>query len=92
MKRIVDETLLDKYRCRPCDVCGEGYRSDPHHIRSKGSGGDDVESNIISCCRICHSNIHQQGYGYMWRHCPKLKDILTKKGWVFSLGKLRRIA
>lgn len=31
---------------------------DPHHIKSRGSGGDDVKGNIIRLCRKHHNMSH----------------------------------
>lgn len=30
-----------------------------HHVRSKGSGGDDREDNLISLCWLCHDALHR---------------------------------
>lgn len=88
--RIIDEDVLSKFRNRPCDICNRSAPSDPHHIKTVGSGGDDIHINILSLCRTCHRNLHDLGYGTMIEKYPKLKDILEYKGWHFYLGKLRR--
>jgi hypothetical protein len=36
--------------------CVEGF--DVHHIQSKGSGGGDVEGNMICLCRRHHQDAH----------------------------------
>jgi hypothetical protein len=38
------------------DGCVEGF--DVHHIASRGSGGDDVLSNLICLCRKHHEMAH----------------------------------
>ena len=34
------------------DGCSGGL--DPHHIKTKGSGGDDTKENLITLCRKHH--------------------------------------
>ena len=29
-------------------------------LKTKGSGGDDIEKNLIEVCRICHKKIHDE--------------------------------
>lgn len=41
-----------------CQQCGRKGYTEKHHIKTKGSGGDDVEENLIEVCRICHRLIH----------------------------------
>ena len=53
--RVINEANLDFVRSLPCEACGEGPPSDPHHIRSKGSGGGDELENLSPLCRKCHS-------------------------------------
>jgi 5-methylcytosine-specific restriction endonuclease McrA len=36
--------------------CSEGL--DPHHIVTRGAGGDDVPENIITLCRRHHNDAH----------------------------------
>jgi hypothetical protein len=31
---------------------------DPHHIKSRGSGGGDIEENVILLCRRHHTLAH----------------------------------
>lgn len=56
-KRIVDKKLL-KNKKGICEICGKRTQTEKHHIKSKGSGGDDIEENLIEVCRICHRLIH----------------------------------
>ena len=56
-KRIVNKKLL-KDKKKQCEICGKRGQTEKHHIKTKGSGGDDVESNLIEVCRICHRKIH----------------------------------
>lgn len=53
---------------QPCAICGfpgvlheDGeYYNDPSHIKTRGSGGDDI-GNIVPNCRRCHSKMHSIG-------------------------------
>ena len=56
-KRIVNKKLLrDKKKI--CEICGRCGQTEKHHIKTKGSGGDDIKENLIEVCRICHRKIH----------------------------------
>lgn len=68
--------------------------SDPCHLKSRGSGGDDVESNLLSLCRTHHGEQHQIGFVKFCEKYPAVERELNKKGWEireeFGLKKLRR--
>lgn len=60
-KRIVDLPLLESIRKNSrCVVCGDRY-PDPHHVKSKKSGGDDVRENLMPLCRLHHRECHDKG-------------------------------
>lgn len=58
-KRKVDKELLRSFREKPCvvnkDCIGEVCA---HHVKTRGSGGDDVASNLIAVCVKHHNEIH----------------------------------
>lgn len=56
-KRIVNKKLL-KDKKGKCKICGRVGPTEKHHIKTKGSGGDDTEENLIEVCRKCHRLIH----------------------------------
>lgn len=56
-KRIVNKKLL-KDKKGICKICGRVGQTEKHHIKSKGSGGNDTEENLIEVCRKCHRLIH----------------------------------
>ena len=56
-KRIKNKKLL-KDKKGECKICGAKGKTEKHHIKSKGSGGDDTEENLIEVCRKCHRLIH----------------------------------
>ena len=45
----------------PCSVCGKPPPSDAHHWKTKGAGGRDEMSNLVSLCRTHHQEFHQVG-------------------------------
>jgi hypothetical protein len=59
-KRIVDKNVIAK--CRAYGTCmlgGDCFGDlDPHHIKSRGSGGGDIEGNVILLCRRHHTLAH----------------------------------
>jgi hypothetical protein len=70
MKRKTDVfgPFADYIRQQPCLVCGR-RPSEPHHIRSRGAGGTDIEGfgshgNLVPLCGPfgCHAEGHQGGW------------------------------
>lgn len=89
-KRIVNESLLDKFRKQRCHICNM-KPCDPCHIKTVGSGGPDVEWNLLSLCRPHHTEQHALGFYRMCDKYPFLRQILAHKGWIFDGSKkLRR--
>jgi hypothetical protein len=83
IRRIVDESLLEEVRRLPClahacqdprvalEAIGEGVtRSHPHHVVSRGAGGDDVASNVMPLCPACHQEVHTIGMRAMREKYP----------------------
>ena len=56
-KRIVNKKLL-KDKKGICEICHTKGLTEKHHKKTKGSGGDDTEENLIEVCRKCHRLIH----------------------------------
>ena len=56
-KRIENKKLL-KDKKGVCQICGKKGATEKHHKKSKGSGGNDTEENLIEVCRVCHTKIH----------------------------------
>ena len=52
-KKLIDDK---KHNCEYCDK--KNCYTNTHHIRSKGSGGDDTEDNLIELCSNCHVKAH----------------------------------
>lgn len=62
-----DEAFRAYVRSLPCLVCGEPPPSDPHHVRTWGSGhGDRLEDgtgNLAPLCRAHHRELDSPGSG-----------------------------
>ena len=56
-KRVVNKKLL-KDKKGICEICNKYTQTEKHHIKSKGSGGNDTEDNLIELCRTCHRLVH----------------------------------
>lgn len=57
-KRIVNHKLIDEKK-HDCEYCGKkNCYTNTHHIKSKGSGGNDTKDNLIELCGDCHRKVH----------------------------------
>lgn len=78
----------------PCEICGAFTELDRDHIKTKGSGGRDDESNIWLICRSCHIAKHRNGLSWIIEKYPHTEKILLDKGWkmvnIFGRWKLTR--
>jgi hypothetical protein len=88
-KRIKDNELLEFYRKRRCDVCGQ-KPCDPAHIKTTGSGAHDVHDNLMSLCRKHHIEQHSIGFWTMVQRYPFFGQFLGQKGWEFDGNKKLR--
>ena len=57
IKRVVNKKLL-RDKKGMCEICARKGQTEKHHIKTKGSGGNDTKENLIEVCRICHTKIH----------------------------------
>ena len=56
--RVKNKKIISKKK-HNCEYCGKkNCYTNTHHIKSKGSGGDDVEDNLIELCSNCHRAVH----------------------------------
>jgi 5-methylcytosine-specific restriction endonuclease McrA len=64
--RIRDQKALDAAKRDRCEICGHFCQSTGHvhHHKTKGSGGDDIASNLIFLCFDCHEKVHRARVGY----------------------------
>ena len=59
-KNLVAEVFeRDGYRCFWCGLVFPPAYLCPCHIKSVGSGGHDIASNLRTGCRLCHIKEHQ---------------------------------
>lgn len=81
-KRVKNPDLLKSYKDYKCVACG--YQADEmHHIKHKGSGGDDVLGNLLPLCRTDHVKLHAMGLNtFVDKY--KLQAVLLDKGWEFD--------
>lgn len=88
-KRIVDDALLEQIRKMSCVCCGE-RPVDPCHVKTRGSGGDDIQSNVFPACRRHHDEQGKAGFYKMTKKYPNLGMWLWNHGWTFEGRKLVR--
>lgn len=87
-RRVQDGVLKAKMRRLPCVACGKGPPSDAAHIKTVGSGGHDVEFNLLSLCRSCHLSQHSKGWKWMIERYPSLRSALRELGWCVDESNL----
>ena len=62
-QRVSDEALKAEVRAQGCVVhncdCTPGV--DPHHVKTRGSGGDDRREILMPLCRFHHTEAGQIG-------------------------------
>lgn len=78
-KKIISKESLNikEYR-QSTNICEACLKYDPSgqvaHIRSRGAGGEDVGSNLLYLCHLCHIIIqHQKGWEKFKSLFPHLK-------------------
>ena len=43
-----------------CQICGCRVFLEVHHLKTRGRGGDDAETNLVTLCRMCHGILHNK--------------------------------
>ncbi len=77
-KRKEDKKFLATFKHKPCLVCGK-TPSEPDHIKTKGSGGGDVEGGVWPLCRQHHNERHNTGIRTFVLKYPALADWLERQ-------------
>ena len=77
--RTKNRKLLNEIKKRSCIICGK-HPSDADHIRSKGAGGSDVESNLWPLCRTHHREKHDIGLRRFATRYPIAFSELRSRG------------
>lgn len=100
----MNEELLEQVRMLPCTAClhrgnyreamaqaleGGRKTSHPHHLISRGAGGDDIATNLVPLCALHHAQIHQIGIDRMSLKYPTFGTWLKAAGWVKIGNKWR---
>jgi len=67
-KRIVNKDLIKSYRDKPCAICFVYFQTSPHHIKTRGAGGDDTEENLICLCGEHHIGINVKEFYEKYRN------------------------
>lgn len=59
-KRLIDPSAIEAVRKSWCEYCGEKGLISVHHIKTRGSRGDDIRENLISLGEWCgcHTKAH----------------------------------
>lgn len=82
-----DEKFLEAMRELPCLGCGSIGPSEIHHLRSRGSGGDDSAWNVVPLDRKCHQKIHSLGLSTFLESHNALKDWMLSMGWYYEKNR-----
>lgn len=89
-KRIVNKELLEYIRKELfCIVCG-APNPQPHHVSTKGSGGQDTADNLMPLCFREHRLWHDKGAKYMTENYPSVLRWLENAGRQDVLDKIKR--
>jgi len=80
--RIINKKLCESYRGKPCLVCEKP--SVGHHIKTKGSGGDDAPYNLMPLCFIHHRRVHDLGLTLFAKVFPMIAIYLIGHGWEYD--------
>ena len=86
--RKSNKNLLAAVRMMPCSVCGRIGGNDASHIKTRGSGGDDAEWNVVSHCRMHHIEWGQKGWSHFLDKYPHFARVLHALGWSWESGRL----
>lgn len=81
---------LDIIRRQACLSCGN-KTVDPHHIKTRGSGGGDQMWNLMPLCRQHHSEVHQIGLLKFSTKYFNVSNYLDQNGWTVLNGKVIHI-
>lgn len=88
-ERIQNPKLLEQVRRKPCVVCKK-VPSDPHHVTTRGAGGDDVPDNLMPLCHRHHVEWHQIGPSKMVMQYAGVHYWLVANGREDVLSRTRR--
>jgi len=81
MNRIINTELCESLRGKPCLICGRKASTVGHHWKTVGSGGDDVEHNLMALCDYHHSECHTIGAVTFSGKYQQCTNWLHKNSW-----------
>ena len=87
---------ITTFRCVACGSPGQihedaTYRTAPAHIKSRGSGGEDI-GNVVPLCYRCHTQQHTQGWATFKKACNLNPRAIAEKfaqEWIAKTEKER---
>lgn len=82
-KRLKDKKALAKVRKVPCLACGS-KKVDVHHIKSRKTGGPDIDWNILPTCRWHHNEVHSIGLAKFADKYSAVQPYLERQGWTYD--------
>jgi hypothetical protein len=56
-----------------CEACLLKWSAAPHHVRTRGAGGDDAAENLLALCYADHAMIGTMGREKFCRRFPHLR-------------------
>lgn len=62
-----------------CEACRRRAACHRHHIKSRGSGGDDTSDNLMFLCAEDHHLVHQEGPVRFVEKYPHLRAKVTRQ-------------
>lgn len=90
-KRQKDLDLIEYIKTElSCVACQKPPPIDAHHITTVGARGDDIATNLLPVCRICHTSIHKEGMGKMIKKYPTLLTWLKLAKRTDVLRRIKR--
>jgi hypothetical protein len=72
-QRIRDEKLLAEVRRAGCCVRRCSLGAEAAHVKSKGSGGDDLPENVSPLCHWHHAEQHTIGWKKFREKYPEVR-------------------
>jgi hypothetical protein len=61
-----------------CEACMLKWSAAPHHVRTRGAGGDDAPENLLALCDACHGLVHAMGRSVFCKRFPHLKTKIDE--------------
>lgn len=82
-----DKRTLARFReATRCEYCKRAlrHRAEPHHLRTRGSGGSDVSLNLLALGSYVDCNCHGLFHNGNLPRCNLIAALAQREGLVFS--------